>query len=277
VTVIDDRLAQLDRLVLAHGSHRSFDEGVCAMEAAAWIAGEEHTDRPSCVSPVIAAFMRSWNDRLNDDARNRLLKPLIPLTVGTATSRSDDETRAWMATDWLARECAPAFLRLAGLTDQAQLLENLAALTGRDDAITAQPILNDASKSAAAARAAAARRAWDAAGAAARAAAARRAWDAARRAWDAAWDAARRARDAARAAARDAARAAARDAARAAAWDAARAAARDAARAAAWDAAWDAAGAAARDAAWDALQPAVEILQPSAVDLVKRMCEVGRS
>ena len=62
-------------------------------------------------------------------------------------------------------------------------------------------------------------------------------------------------------AARDAAWAAARDAA----WGDARAASRDAAR--------DAARAAARDA----LEPTVQILQPSAVLLVKRMCEVGRS
>ena len=39
----------------------------------------------------------------------------------------------------------------------------------------------------------------------------------------------------------------------------------------------DAARAAARDAARDALKPTVEILQPSAVLLVKRMCEVGRA
>ncbi len=67
---------------------------------------------------------------------------------------------------------------------------------------------------------------------------------------------------------------------------AARDAAGDAARAAAGDAAWDAAGAAAwaaaRDAAGDAaraaLKPTVEQLQASAVELVKRMCDVeGKS
>lgn len=82
-------------------------------------------------------------------------------------------------------------------------------------------------------------------------------------AWAAAWDAARAA---AWAAAADAAWAAAG----AAAWAAARAAARDAARDAAWDAAWDA----ARDAARTALQPTVEALQVSALDLIDRMIAV---
>jgi len=45
-----------------------------------------------------------------------------------------------------------------------------------------------------------------------------------------------------------------------------------AARAAAGDAAWAAAGA----AAWDALEPTVGRLQESALDLLDRMCEVGR-
>ena len=75
-----------------------------------------------------------------------------------------------------------------------------------------------------------------------------------------------------------AARDAARDAAAAAAWDAARDAAWDAAwgaaRAASWDAAWTAARAAARGAARDALDPTVEALQQSAVDLCRRMAEL---
>jgi len=70
-------------------------------------------------------------------------------------------------------------------------------------------------------------------------------------------------------AAGDAAWAAARDAARAAAG----AAARNAAGAAARDAARDTAGAAARDTAWAALQPTVEVLQASALDLFDRMLD----
>ena len=205
-----------------------------------------------------------------------MLKPYIPRIVGTRTTKKDEETRAWMCTDWLARECAPAFLQLAGMGEQAKLLEDLAPLVDAKSAKAAQPSLEIARKDAAAARDAA----WDAARDAA--------WDAA---WAAAWDAAWAA---ARAAAWDAAWAAARDAAWAAAW----AAARDAARDAAWAAAWAAARAAARDAAektggsyddqyqaaYKAAKPLIDAkfseitpgLQQSALLLLDRMIAVGQ-
>lgn len=67
--------------------------------------------------------------RRRDD--RQMLKPLIPRLVGTKASKAVEEKRAGMATDWLARECAPAFLRLAGLTDHAEALEGLTALVER--------------------------------------------------------------------------------------------------------------------------------------------------
>jgi hypothetical protein len=167
------------------------------MEAVAYITGEPWSDHPECASPVIGAFLRSWNDSLDTEQR-QMLKPYIAKVVGTNTGTADDHKRAWMVTDWLARECAPAFMRLAGLTAQAELVEGLAPIVSSQAAKDAQPALDDARKASAAARAAA----WAAAGAAA---------------GDAAGDAAR-------AAAWAAAGAAAWDAARAAAWDAARAA-----------------------------------------------------
>jgi hypothetical protein len=182
----------------------------------------------------------SWNDAM-DDVDRQMLKPYIVRVVGTRTGKRHEEQRAWMLTDWLARECAPAWMRLAGLTGQAESLESLAPLTSAASAREAQPVLDAARKDSAAARDAA----WDAARAAARAAA-----------WAAAWDAAR-------AAAWDAARAAALDAARAAALDAARAAARAAARDA------------ARDAARAALAPTTRGLQRSALLLLDRMIAVS--
>jgi hypothetical protein len=201
-------MIDLDTLVLARGAHKSPEHGMCVMEAAAYFAGEPHSDRPKCVSQVIGAFLRSWNDSLDKETRQRL-KPYIPRVIGTATGKRDDEKRAWMATDWLVRECAPAFLRCAGLTEHAETLESLAALTTAKRAEKARPKIAAA-------------------------------WDAA---WAAAWDAAGDApRGAVRDAARDAVRAAAWAAAGAAAWAAAGAAAWDAA----WAAAWAAPGAAAK-------------------------------
>src|SRR5690349_9187676 len=129
------------------------------MEAVAYVAGGPWSDHPECASPVIGAFLRSWNDSLGDEDR-QMLKPLIPRLVGTKASAKIEEKRAWLATDWLARECAPAFLRLAGLTEHAEALEGLAALTTSKRAAKAQPALAAARD---AARAAARAAAWDAA------------------------------------------------------------------------------------------------------------------
>ena len=265
---------------------------MCATEAIAYIAGEPHSDHPACLSYILGAFMRSWNDGLPSDAeRDQLLKPLLPLLVGTATTPADEARRGWMATDWLVREYTPTWLDLSGLNEDAASLRALPEITSAETARAAQPTIESARLRPAAAIAAARDAAWAAASVAA--------WDAAWAAagdvaiaaasvaasvaaWDAAGDvaiAAARdaASDAARDAASDAARDAARDAASAAAWDAAR----DAASAAAWDAAIAAAwAAAARAAAWDAasaaLAPTVARVQEGAQELVRRMAAVGR-
>ncbi len=260
----------LATITLDKGGHSDPDAGLCVMEAVAYFAGEPHSDHPPCVSPVIGAFLRRWNDDLGDEDRQKLTR-LIPLAVGTNTSREDDNRRAWMVTDWMVRTYLPAWLTLGGMADQASAVAALPELTDGAGWKMAAPTVADARKSAAAAGAAAGAAAWAAAGDAASAAAGAAA------------------RAAARAAAGDAARAAASAAAWDAAWDAAGAAAGDAAWAAAWaaarDAAWDAASAAARDAAWaaawdaarDAVRPTAEGLQASALDLVERLCAVGRA
>ena len=179
---------QREALRLAQGAHNSIEDGACIMEAAAWIAGEPWSDHPECVSPVIAEFCRSWNDALPDADRHRLLAPYVAKVLGTKTTKKDEETRAWLATDWLVRVCTPAWLRLAKLDEHARALESLARICDATTARSAQPSLEAARSASAAARdaasAAASAAAWDAAWAAARAAA----WDAAR---DAAWAAAR--------------------------------------------------------------------------------------
>jgi hypothetical protein len=141
----------MDAIRLGVGSHSSFTEGVCIMELAAFLAGRSITDRPACVSPVIGSFLRTWNDQLEDEPRQQL-KPYAPLVLNTATGSEDELTRSWLATDWLVRECAPAFLRKAGLTEQAGTLAALPALTGSAIAAAAQPQIDEAAESAAAAR-----------------------------------------------------------------------------------------------------------------------------
>jgi len=248
-TVLRDKLEQIT--TLARGKHDG-GEAMCAMEAVAWLAGEPWSDAPRCASDVIAEFMRSWNDALTDADRARLLLPLLPDVIGTRTTDADDETRAWMATDWLVRVNAPAWLDLTpSLEAHAAALRALPPIMSSAVARDSQLVITAA---------------WDAASVAVSVAE----WAAARyAAWAAAGDAAR---DAARDAGRDAAWVAGSVAARDAAW----VAAGDAASVAARAAAWAAASAAAWAVAGAALAPTVTTLQASAQDLVRRMCAVGR-
>ena len=273
-------------ITLSTGSHRTRDDGMCMMEAAAMLAGEPHTDRPDCVDPVIAAFCRTWQDRLDDEQRADLAAPLVQLVIGTRTTPEDQDRRAIMVGDWCWRTVLPMWLDLVpSLADHAAALRAQPEATTADQLATLGGGVGDAAW--AAAGAAARDAAWDAARDAAWAAARAAAWAAAgdaagaaawaaagaAAAWAAAGDAAR---DAAWTAAWAASRAAAGDAAgaaaRAAAWAAARDASRAAARAAARDAAWTAAWAAARAA----LDPTVRAIQETGADLIRRMCEVGR-
>jgi hypothetical protein len=157
----------LDAIHLEVGDHHSRDEGVCVMELAAWLAGRPHSDKPPCVSQTIGAFLRRWNDTLPDEPR-QLLKPYALEVLNTATTKADEQERAWLATDWLVRTFTPVWLDKAGLTEHAQALRDLEALTSTELATKAKPIINAARGSARAAGDAAWAAAGDAAWAAAR-------------------------------------------------------------------------------------------------------------
>ena len=257
----------LSTITLTSGKHNNRDDGLCIMEAVAWWAEETHTDHPACVSPILGTFGRNFNDVLPDSKRQEL-KPLIPLLAGTAGDGMDT-ARSYLALDWLIRTYTPAWLDLAGLSEEAETLRDFRRIVNNAAAKEAVPVVQRARNKANAAWNAARDAAWNAA------------WDAV---WNAAGDAARDAvRNAARAAVWSAAGAAARDAARDAAWNAAWNAAWDAA----WDAAGDAAWNAARDAVWDAagdaawnaardaagkkIAPTVAQLQDSAIGLFREM------
>jgi|SRR5262245_4389834 len=50
------------------------------------IGGEQFSDRPDCVCPVVGAFLRSWNDGVGYADRQRL-EPYASLVVGTGGYR----------------------------------------------------------------------------------------------------------------------------------------------------------------------------------------------
>lgn len=181
ITIIAERLAAIPPL--GKGQHEGPEDGMCAIEAAAWVAGEPWSDRPECVCPVIAEFCRVWNDVLPADERNAILRPLVPRLVGTRGSEALARRRSLMAADWLVREHMPAWLRLAGLIDHADTLTALPEITDMAQVFGIFGVIEAARKDTdatwdaalaaakAAARAAAKAATWDAAMAAAMAAA----------------------------------------------------------------------------------------------------------
>jgi hypothetical protein len=198
-TIIPERLLMLDTITLHRGGHDSWSEGHCAMEAVAWLAGEPHTDGPSCACPMVRRVVIALNDRAtDDDMRTRLLRPLLPRIVGSRGSVALMLRRGLVAADWAVRVFSPIALEAAGLPVEAARLRALPEIRDRE---TAEQAKSAAYRAAARADAAA-----DAAVAAVADAAAAvvAAYRAAARAADAAYRAAARA-DAAVAARADAA------------------------------------------------------------------------
>ncbi len=60
------------RVRLTPGRHGSLGEGACVVELASILAAEPFSDRPRCVDPVIASYLRAWNDRVAYVDRQRL-------------------------------------------------------------------------------------------------------------------------------------------------------------------------------------------------------------
>ena len=235
--------------VLKCGKHDNPEDGMCLMEAVAYVAGESHSDYPECCCPVIARFGRTWNDDMRSDTeRERLLK-WVPRLVGTRADRATEQRRSALVFEWLTRECLPAWLDVAELTGLANAVHTMTDI----DLKTMDDVK-------AAARLAASTASVDM-GVDVKAAV----WLAGSNAAGAA------ANDAAKLAGSDAANAAVSEAARLAARTAARAVASVAARAVASAAARHIASAAASDVARAALEPTVTTLQDSADRLIERM------
>ena len=91
--------ATLQTVRLGKGRHNSPAEGACVMELASMLAGEPFSDRPRTVCPVIAGFLRRYNDRLPDGEEDELYA-YASLAVGTSTSRSARRERARRLLEW---------------------------------------------------------------------------------------------------------------------------------------------------------------------------------
>lgn len=87
---------------LSAGRHRGPGDGACVMELASMLAGEPFGDHPESVCPVIAGFLRSYNDHV-DDRRRQELYTYAARAVGTRADAATEHARARLCRRW-ARE-----------------------------------------------------------------------------------------------------------------------------------------------------------------------------
>ena len=110
---LDLRLERaLERVELVTGVGTRDAGRMCVMSLVACLAGEEHTDSPSCASPLIRAFAIPLNDNMPHAVRQRL-KPFAPRILGTQDGQ--DAARAELLRRALAEEILP---RLGGRQPQ---------------------------------------------------------------------------------------------------------------------------------------------------------------
>lgn len=100
--------ARLRAVTLTRGSHQSPKEGLCLMEAVAYVLGLPHSERPPCVSPSLGVYGRDLSDTLGDVERQQLIR-FIPRLPGTAND-GKEEARAWLAEEWLLHTWMPTVL-----------------------------------------------------------------------------------------------------------------------------------------------------------------------
>ena len=84
---------------LSTGRHSAPEVGACVMELASMLAGEPFTDQPESVCPVIASFLRAYND-LVDDSRRQDLYAYASKVVGSTSSAAVQRARAERLAAW---------------------------------------------------------------------------------------------------------------------------------------------------------------------------------
>jgi hypothetical protein len=84
---------------LSRGKHHSPDEGACVMELSSMLAGEEFSDHPASVCPVIGALLRAHNDSIDDDRRADLYAYAAKV-VGSRSPGPVQDARAARLSDW---------------------------------------------------------------------------------------------------------------------------------------------------------------------------------
>ena len=84
---------------LSPGKHYSPDDGACVLELASMLAGEPFSDHPASVCPVLGSLLRSYNDSVDDDARQDLYA-YAARVVGTRADADVERRRGECVTAW---------------------------------------------------------------------------------------------------------------------------------------------------------------------------------
>ena len=133
----------LQAISLAGGKHGRRENGVCAAEALAWMAGESHSDTPQSVCPAVLDLIRTWNDQLSQSDRDRLLRPLLPILLNTNHGPGATRQNRERARNHLLQVTTPLWLTAgAGGKHHADLLRDIPSPT--DSPAQAQEVLQQA-------------------------------------------------------------------------------------------------------------------------------------
>ncbi|MGD9631443.1 MAG: hypothetical protein AB7V18_19565 [Pyrinomonadaceae bacterium] len=73
----------LPMIRLSFGFHAAPEDGMCVMEAVAYVSGEMHSDTPQCVCGSFIGVARAINDKMTPSQRDKYLTPLVFEFPGT--------------------------------------------------------------------------------------------------------------------------------------------------------------------------------------------------
>jgi hypothetical protein len=147
--ILQERLKAVEGIPLSVGSHPAPEDGevpcaFCAEEKWAWICGLDWTDHPSNQSAVIAAFVRSFQDKTDQGGRDAIDVWMVGNAERLAATADDEheQARGLLAADWACRVALPLWLELAGATDAAASLRARPAISSHADASAAREAIN---------------------------------------------------------------------------------------------------------------------------------------
>ena len=111
---------------LSHGSHDKFGPKLCVNEMVAFLAGEPHSDKPKCASPVLARYSMGLNDS-RQAFRDELIRA-VPEMIGTRNPELELARLEYLVFQVARRIVAPALQQIgvdATGVLQAQTLDGL--------------------------------------------------------------------------------------------------------------------------------------------------------